>query len=110
MNICRNPEKLWNSTFIHNERELHQLVFDPNGNFVEIQAVDSDYPALHCFTGEPELENLMANGKRITQYVMDHQPPLLGVFKIEFFHPFSPQISLRSQATALCVLCRSTKI
>lgn len=73
MKICRNPEKLWNSTFIHLEDELHQLTFDPSGNFIEILPVNVNIVTLKCFTGEPELENLMANGNQITQYVMDHQ-------------------------------------
>lgn len=72
LSICNNPEKLWNSTFIQLEQDLHQLTFDPEGNFIEIQPVDVNSATLKCFTGEPELENLMANGNRIPQYATDH--------------------------------------
>lgn len=90
LNICHDPEKLWNSTFINFEEGLNQLTFDPNGSFIEIRPVNVNVAGLKCFTGEPELENLMENGNQITQYVMDHQFSRAFFTKLNFpFFPFN---------------------
>lgn len=61
--ICRHPEKLWNFTFIQTENDLRQLTFDPDDGNAETLPQNVFLGDLICFKGEPDLENLMANGK-----------------------------------------------
>lgn len=66
LNICREPEKLWNATFFEMENEVHQLMFSPDEGSVEIFPSMVAVEDLTCFKGEPDLERLMANGELIT--------------------------------------------
>lgn len=59
LNICLEPEKLWTSTFLKLDDEFKQLTFDPE---IAIEAQHFVENEFKCFTGEPELEKLMANG------------------------------------------------
>lgn len=63
ISICREPEKLWNSTFVQLENELYQLVFDPDGHLAELEVGNENVRKMTCFKGEPDLEKLMAYGK-----------------------------------------------
>lgn len=65
LSVCEQPEKLWNSTFIMLGNEVSQVVFDPDGSHIEVRPSDKRTTSLKCFTGEPELESLMANGNQI---------------------------------------------
>lgn len=67
LNICREPEKLWASTFLQYESQLRQLMFDPEISTEPMP--QSLVSGMKCFTGEPDLEKLMSNGNRVT----DHQ-------------------------------------
>lgn len=64
-NICQEPEKLWNSTFIKLENEVHQFIFSPDGQFVELKIGNGNAENMDCFKGEPDLEKLMAYGNII---------------------------------------------
>lgn len=66
--ICQDPEKLWNSTFIELENEVYQLVFYPNQQFNELKGENGYAGILKCFKGEPDLEKLMAYGKVADQF------------------------------------------
>lgn len=63
LNICRDPERLWTSTFIQLDDDIKQVTFGPD-NVIETNP--KHVVNLKCFTGEPELENLMANGNQFT--------------------------------------------
>lgn len=69
LNICREPEKLWTSTFVKFEDELYEVTFDPEVSLETVsQHVVDD---LKCLTGEPDLEKLMANGNQFKVFT-DH--------------------------------------
>lgn len=69
LSICEKSESLWNATFIKSENEIHQLVYNSEESFITIKLVSESVANLKCFTGEPDLENLMANGNEIIQPV-----------------------------------------
>lgn len=62
-NACKEADKLLNFTFIQIKNELKQIKFDGN-SYGEITPVQ--HLPLICFRGEPDLENLMSDGKNFT--------------------------------------------
>lgn len=67
LDVCRDPEKLWGSTFVRTEKDVEKITFESDENHIKSLP---ELEHLKCFTGEPELENLMANdGNQVTQRV-----------------------------------------
>lgn len=64
LDVCSHPEKLWNFTFIQTENDVRQLTFDPNDGTAETEPQNVFLADLICLKGEPDLENLMANGEK----------------------------------------------
>lgn len=62
IDICNDADKLWNFTYVHDVAGFKRLLFTQND---EIQLVDVSMTEnqLNCYSGEPQLEKLMENGK-----------------------------------------------
>ena len=62
MDICSNAMDLWNFTYVQSGDDLRKLSFNRNGEIIFLDAKDNQIQ-LKCYSGEPQLEKLMENGK-----------------------------------------------
>jgi len=67
MDICSNAMDLWNFTYVQSGDDLRKLSFNRDGEIIFLDTKVSQIQ-LKCYSGEPQLEKLMDNGKEHFKY------------------------------------------
>lgn len=93
LNFCRQPDKLWNSTFVQLEDDISRISFVPDGSFIKIEPGLKNAAGLKCFIGEPELENFVANGDESMEWKIPSN--LFSLFPSRFLRDYIRQQHMR---------------
>lgn len=69
MDICDDAVKLWNFTYVQGVHGLQQISYHNNNEIILIDVNMKEELKLKCYSGEPQLEKIMDDGKlNIVEY------------------------------------------